>query len=549
MVNTVSVKELFSLEPFTEFKVLAGWSGRNREITAVKNAYQPDCLQEIRDWEKTLIDIEVRNQGPVQIQTLLQNCLENDAGAITLTSPKELFLPKELLDGADQGGIPIIHIPGGKRISLAEGWQRTLQLKSLNLLNPAILWSNGYILKMLNSSGGLEDTISYLEMVLASRVVVTNSIFDSMIQKTTKGFWPVPLEQLLSRVKEQFCQRSNEELGDGEQIEGITALKLTSNSGTSLEYCYLAELKADQACYGFLIGISEEPWGYFEQIQLKRAAEPLVSYMIKQTEIMETEKKYKENFLYDLLNNNFECHQSIVKQGQLWGWNLANPHQLLIIEAETGIYPEIQLIVSRYLAKQFKNPIMAELSGQLVVLIPDDLIEKTKRQHKEYIKGVAKLLQGGIHQLLPKGKLFIGIGRYYNNVCQLCRSFQEAKTALELGKYFSGSSSITHFEDLGIMRLLASVRYEQLSDFAHEYLEELIAFDKENKTNLVDTLQIYFQQNGDFKAIANQLYIHANTLRYRLKKIEEMLEINLQNSEDNLNLLVALKIMAMGQKK
>lgn len=544
----VAVKELFSIEPLTEFKVLAGWSGRNREITAIEKVYQLDCLQKILDWEKTLIEIEVGNQGQTLIQALLHKCLENDAGAIALINPKEPFLPKELLDDADLRNIPVIHLPGGKRISLTEGWERIVQLKSLNLLYPAVLCSNTYFLKILNNSGGLEEAISYLEMVLASRVVVTNSIFDPIIQKMSKGFWTVPLEQLLNRIKEQFCQRSNQELGEGEQLEGITALKLTSDSGTSLEYCYLVELKADQACYGFLIGISEEPLGYFEQINLKRAAEPLVSYMIKLTEIMETEKKYKENFLYDLLNNNFECHQSIVKQGQLWGWNLAIPHQLLIIETETGIYPEIQLLVSRYLAKQFKNPIMAELSGQLVVLIPD-LIEKTKRQHKEYIKGVATLLQGAIHQLLPKGKLSIGIGRYYDNVCQLCRSFQEAKTALELGKYFSSSSSVTHFEDLGIMRLLASVRYEQLSDFAHEYLEELIAFDNENKTTLVETLQVYFQQNGDFKAIANQLYIHANTLRYRLKKIEEMLEIDLQNSEDNLNLLVALKIMAMGQNK
>jgi len=188
-----------------------------------------------------------------------------------------------------------------------------------------------------------------------------------------------------------------------------------------------------------------------------------------------------------------------------------------------------------------QQPLISEFNGQIVVIIPFTDNKDNKLNKKNILQLAHKLLKK-LEITFPKLKLSMGVGRFYNSATDLCRSYQEAKNALALGKFIHEENHITHFEDLGIMRLLANLNYEQLEDFHQEYLGEIIEYDQKNETNMLSTLYMYFKQNGDINRTAEKLFIHPNSLRYRLKKIEELSEKNLQNYEDNLNLFIACKI-------
>ncbi|NNB47678.1 PucR family transcriptional regulator, partial [Pseudomonas chlororaphis] len=146
-------------------------------------------------------------------------------------------------------------------------------------------------------------------------------------------------------------------------------------------------------------------------------------------------------------------------------------------------------------------------------------------------------------------EISIGIGRYYSKIEELYKSYQDAKKSITLGKLFN-QDKVVHFADLGIYRLLYYENLKpELRRFYTETLMPLVEYDKAKDTELVKTLQSYFENNGNLKKISKQLFTHYNTILYRIQRIEEICHVNLQDAHQRLNLEIALKIMYIIDKK
>ena len=80
-----------------------------------------------------------------------------------------------------------------------------------------------------------------------------------------------------------------------------------------------------------------------------------------------------------------------------------------------------------------------------------------------------------------------------------------------------------------------------LYEYVNYVLKDLIAYEKTNQIDLMETLDAYLNENANIIETSDKLFIHRNTLKYRLKKIENLLNVNLHSLEDCLKLLLAMK--------
>ena len=92
------------------------------------------------------------------------------------------------------------------------------------------------------------------------------------------------------------------------------------------------------------------------------------------------------------------------------------------------------------------------------------------------------------------------------------------------------------------MRLLLKLEQQELEDFRTEVLGSLLKYDQENNLHLEETLLAYLSADGDLNVAGDRLFLHPNTLRYRLKKAAEVLDRDLASLENRMNLYIALKI-------
>jgi PucR family transcriptional regulator, proline-responsive transcriptional activator len=126
----------------------------------------------------------------------------------------------------------------------------------------------------------------------------------------------------------------------------------------------------------------------------------------------------------------------------------------------------------------------------------------------------------------------IGVGKEYTSLYQMRKSFLEASEVIETANFISPrpESMPREFAQLGIYRYLPALYEKNTSkDYYSDDLLSLIKNDVKKQTDLLRTLEVFLANDGKGKQTANELFIHPNTLNYRIKKIQELTTIDFNN--------------------
>nr|WP_202406234.1 helix-turn-helix domain-containing protein [Pontibacillus yanchengensis] len=126
-------------------------------------------------------------------------------------------------------------------------------------------------------------------------------------------------------------------------------------------------------------------------------------------------------------------------------------------------------------------------------------------------------------------RFMIGLGKEYQRLIDVRKSFLEALEVIETANFIEPRPETMprEFSKLGVYRYLATL-YEKNSseDYFSQDLLKLISKDIDSHTDLLKTLEVYLANNGKGKQSANELFIHPNTLNYRIKQILEITNID-----------------------
>ena len=144
----------------------------------------------------------------------------------------------------------------------------------------------------------------------------------------------------------------------------------------------------------------------------------------------------------------------------------------------------------------------------------------------------------------PEGQVSAGISRPANGLSNLRDAYREAKDAVGIAYELSDHDTTTFYGDLKLYQLLLALKernLEHLQRFCHDALGSLIEHDKRKQGDLVRTLSGFFAANGNLAKAAQELDVHRNTLVYRLERIAELAELDLDDSDNRLILHLALK--------
>jgi len=139
-----------------------------------------------------------------------------------------------------------------------------------------------------------------------------------------------------------------------------------------------------------------------------------------------------------------------------------------------------------------------------------------------------------------KVKVVIGIGTVVGHVRDLARAYKEAQMAIDVGKVFDTERSITNYDNLGIGRLI----YQLPTTLCEMFLQEVF---KKNPIDALDqetlfTINKFFENNLNVSETARKLFVHRNTLVYRLEKIKKLTGLDLREFDDAITFKVALMV-------
>jgi hypothetical protein len=144
-----------------------------------------------------------------------------------------------------------------------------------------------------------------------------------------------------------------------------------------------------------------------------------------------------------------------------------------------------------------------------------------------------------------RGERFtIGVSSRRNVVEDYQDAAREAEVAIGLGAAIGGDG-VTHFEDLGVYRLLAANgNTTELEQYVQRWLGPLIEYDRTRNAELVRTLSEYLERGGSLDQAADTLFIHRSTLKYRLGRIATLTGVDLADPDARFNLQLATRTLA-----
>ena len=170
----------------------------------------------------------------------------------------------------------------------------------------------------------------------------------------------------------------------------------------------------------------------------------------------------------------------------------------------------------------------------------------TAKQCEEILEPFAKRLK----TRMPEKPVSIGISSQVKGIRNLHTAYKRAVSAVR--KAVADKASIVYFDRMGMYRLLYSIEDSALLDeMSKDVLKPLSDYDAQHDAGYVETLESFLRHDGSIKAVADELFIHRNTIQYRMGNIKSLLNSPLESAEDRMKYLIACMIRKMdggGQK-
>jgi carbohydrate diacid regulator len=269
-----------------------------------------------------------------------------------------------------------------------------------------------------------------------------------------------------------------------------------------------------------VIGITGDPTELLEFGELVKMITEMMLHQAFMAEQLEWKQHLKELVFEDLLKEDINQH-SIDQRLELIGMKLEPPYQVGVMEMKLNPLNKNELIQMTETVFGSQYALVGFLSVNRVFILTMALSGNN----------IDKRLDSAIKQLKAKDFVIrIGLGSIVDKESSIVHSFREAETALLLGE---AKQALSRYTDVETKALLERIDERTKQQFQERILGSL-------SEKLIETLQQFFLSNLNIGECAKRMYIHRNSLIYRLKKIKDITGYNPQVLHDAITLQLAI---------
>lgn len=296
----------------------------------------------------------------------------------------------------------------------------------------------------------------------------------------------------------------------------------------------------------------------FDFIAIENAATALSLNLAKKIAISEVEKKYKNEIIDDLLSGDIKDEDDIAERADNIKFDLNSRSAVVVFTLKFNDKKVTSVARERYynilisnIDYYLKNAIVRERFNQVIVIWPIHSGQSNKKKEMNSIKRSLGFVINKFESAVSGARVYTGIGTIADTVHDLPKSHKEAQEVLDVNEMSYQHEPVLSFEELGIYRLLYQFRNDnnRLKEFIPQSLQRLIDYNKSNREQLIETLEMFLMCQQNVSRSADRLYVHYKTVSYRLDKIKEITQMDYEDANEMLSVQVGLKILGIMRKE
>jgi sugar diacid utilization regulator len=305
---------------------------------------------------------------------------------------------------------------------------------------------------------------------------------------------------------------------------------------------------------GFLgIKVNKKKLDMLVRIALNHALDVYAIQFIKQKLVLDVKEQVKDGFIHQLFSEKIEDREKLIEYAYLFNVNIFEPNKVAIfsIESKNRSSGDEDLLTIeskktwlweriREDLMQFETGLMiSRRAGQYVLIIS----EKKEAEKKNFWSTIHTRMKKIIKANMPGMDVFIGISKGTNSLEDYYTCYRQALQALKIVIHNYPSKQFLTFDSLGSYSVLYNLQDAFSANmFFKNYFNPLFEYGNGKGKDLFDTLRVYLMMNGNLKETAEHLFIHRSSLKYRLEKIRDILQLNIDDAEERFNLMLAYKL-------
>lgn len=536
-----TLKELLNLPRFSDLEILSTHKNLNRPVESVEITETPDIANYIPKNAIILTTAMIFDGKQEMLKPFIRSLLTKDVAALGIKVGRFIDeINPDIIEFASQVNLPIIKVPSTQPLGrllyqmLSYVWDsKTEQLSyALDIQNK---FSNLLMNDVTTSRfiAELGNVINAPAILLSPwHKVISHSNYFSGSDHPASFY----AEQLSEHDFIKINKEKTSFLVSNLKGEKIQMIAYPVKVGNYFPF-HLIILKPEQIPYP----ISE--------FAIEQAVLVLTFMLYKNHKVQEFFDILKSDFLEQLVKSKTDQindNRNWIDLGRNYGLIKSNYYQIALAYCVPSKRSKTQIIYRKEEAEIAK----LWLQEQLPIKIKNVAIFKVKSSNetailfqsdetnlKTILQDTSKLLKDelGIN-------LTFAFGNPYKSIEDISSSFVEAKSTLDESKQLYAPDIVNHYHPKGLIGLFENTREENIHYFCEKILKKLAYPEEPNLRDLKKTLKVYLDYHCEITKTANALYLHRNTIKYRIKQCEKILGMPVKNPKNSLNLRLALEL-------
>jgi PucR family transcriptional regulator, purine catabolism regulatory protein len=530
----MKIVELLSVPLLKEMKLIAGESGKDCEITTINMMDAPDIIPFLNPNEFLVTTAYHVKDQPDRLMELVDAMANRGCAALGIKTKRFLHeVPQEAINLANQRSLPIIELPFD--LSLGEIVNHTLR---------AILDHRASEL-----ASALEIHKHFTSIIMQGKGINT------LLEKLSETIHhPVHLvDQHMMSIVEPFTELEISSLKHVIEKE-LKRLALSGNPTLSLsmvaskETYTLFPVNMSEKKFGFLIvsgTISQE--NHLAVLTIEQGINVLSFALMKDHALKQHERSIRNDFFLHYLDGAFSSHDEIINRAK--EFSLPNDTDYLCV---VGKVDHDENRFHTYTQRQQKAEILFELIEEWIDRTNQNihfftksgtcilLFEMPNQQPELVLRSIQDKIVTTYEQTLS-----FGVSNLCQSFIQVQTAYQEAVEALSHGERSKKTNFIHYFQTKDLMELLRLVPEKEINTFYNYTFKDFSAIKPEEKDTLLQTLSVFLETHCQISETAKRLFIHRNTVVYRIDKCEELLGKSLKDPETTLQLRIAFQLQKL----
>ena len=532
----MKLKTLLTHTPFHDITLAAGARGIVNDITNVTMMDAPDILPYLKPNDLLVTTGYHVKDEPGGLLHLIEQMAQKNCAALFIKT-KRFFdhLPKEAIQLADRLGFPIVEIP--ENWSLGETVNQMLNIildKRTSELRGAIETHKLFSSHIINGKG-LNALLESLTELTGHRAFLC-----------TAYFAPIAGDHSMEKVFSPFKKWASKH---GSFLSADSTFTAFSTLAPKADYTLFPVYTHEKKAALLLLKGVIHPTEHVKLLTIEQALNVISFELLKEEAVKQSARRIGNEFFSNFLENAFSSEEEAVSRAKEFDLPLKQKYVCAVgridaPEEEWSYYMNQKELdeVYYFFEKELHTmdiPCHLFTKGDALIILarmPDDM----KDTHL-FMTSFLEKLQSRLRREHNITVSF-GVSHVCSSLLFVRQGYKEARDALKTNRLSSGPSSIHFHRTKDVNELLRLLPAKDLTQFYKHTVQQLKLNNLEEEKSLLDTLFVYMESHCHISETAKRLFVHRNTVVYRLEKCEELLGVSLKDSDFSLQVRLALRI-------